>query len=202
MQKANSAMQTEKFCLDSETHVEGDDFVDSDTITADLEAALAESRRRKQDKTLSMRTTILTEDGRRIGPAMMTAQEAQDCLAAQREHERTILSEMLRWMGRLPSSDAETDRAFRSAKTRRSAAGKVTGQFSKAFRPDAPRHRPSVCPPSTNHVCPVTYDAASDARKTTALASSSGLPSLPSGIFSSACRRASSKEMPAASALR
>jgi len=109
-------MQTEKFYLDSETYVEGDDFVDSETLTADLEDALAESRRRKQirlsvdrepllffskddfndgdeypaididalnaqvdaliyNKTSAMRTTILTDDGRRIGPMMMTPQQ-------------------------------------------------------------------------------------------------------------------------------
>ena len=70
-------MQTEKFYLDNKTYVEGDDFVDSDTITADLEDALAESRRRKQDKTLAMRTTILADDGWRIGPAMMTAEQVK-----------------------------------------------------------------------------------------------------------------------------
>ena len=102
-------MATEKFCLDNETYVEGDDFVDSDTITADLEAALAESRRRKQDKTLAMRTTILTDDGRRIGPAMMTAEQVKAHHAAidAQTPPASLTHELLQWIGRLPNNEAE-----------------------------------------------------------------------------------------------
>src|SRR6185437_1878791 len=40
----------------------------------------------------------------------------------------------------------------------------------------------AICPPSTNSVAPVMYDADSEARNSTAWATSSGLPPLPSGI--------------------
>ena len=42
--------------------------------------------------------------------------------------------------------------------------------------------QPSVCPPSTDSVCPVTQDAASLHRNRAALATSSGAPSRPHGI--------------------
>jgi hypothetical protein len=102
-------MQTEKFYLDSETHVEGDDFVDSDTLTADLEEALAESRRRKQDKAIAMRTTILAEDGRRIGPAMMTAEQVKAHHAAldAETPPASLTLELLQWIGRLPGNETE-----------------------------------------------------------------------------------------------
>ena len=40
----------------------------------------------------------------------------------------------------------------------------------------------SVLPPSTLKTCPVMNEAASDAKKTTTLAASSGLPILPNGV--------------------
>src|ERR1051325_1169501 len=40
----------------------------------------------------------------------------------------------------------------------------------------------AIWPPSTNNVAPVIYDARSDARNATALATSSALPPLPSGM--------------------
>ena len=67
--------------LDSETYVAGDDCVDSETITADLEAALSAARERRQDRSLPLRTTLLADDGRQIVPALMTTAEANAHLA-------------------------------------------------------------------------------------------------------------------------
>ena len=41
---------------------------------------------------------------------------------------------------------------------------------------------PSVWPPSITSICPVMYEASSDARNNTALAMSRGYPKRPSGM--------------------
>src|SRR5206468_7512963 len=55
-----------------------------------------------------------------------------------------------------------------------------------------PVHYPISIPPLTFSTCPVIYEASSDARKLTALATSSVLPTLPSGIiFTAVCLNSS-----------
>ena len=72
-----------------------DDFDDSDEYPEiDVEALNAQVDAHHQEPNFPLRTTILTEEGLRIGPAMMTAQEAQDCFAAnKRDAARMVLSE-------------------------------------------------------------------------------------------------------------
>ena len=85
-----------------------DDFEDGDEYPEiDVESLNAQVDSFTQGHNTPLQTTIITAQGQRIGPTMMTPQEAQDCLAAKREYERTVLSEMLTWLGRLPGNDME-----------------------------------------------------------------------------------------------
>ena len=70
------AMKSELGELHHETFVDSDDTVDPDVLAADIEAALAESRQ-WQSNGGRMTTTLVTNDGRFIGPEMMTREERQ-----------------------------------------------------------------------------------------------------------------------------
>lgn len=96
--------------LDTETNVKGDETVDSDILTRDIEEALADLRDNQPEK--STRVTWYTDNGQRVGPEMLpnSQMEARKAwLDAGRPAELfQVMQELLRWAGRDARTQEET----------------------------------------------------------------------------------------------
>ena len=105
---------TSDFQLLPDDYFEEDETIDHETLFQDIKAGMEEALAWERDET-ALRTTILTDDGRRIGPEMMTHAQQQEKL---RELEAApaaplnLLGELLKWAGRpaaTPEENAEVD---------------------------------------------------------------------------------------------
>ena len=102
--------ESEKPYLDSETYIEGDETVDSDLLTNDIEEALADLRDTRPEK--RARITWYRDDGQRIGPETIPASQIaarKAWLDAGHPPELfEVMQELLRWAGRNARTQEES----------------------------------------------------------------------------------------------